>query len=139
MTGPAAKYLLDSSALFAHLFDEAGAEDVRALFHDAQAEVSLSILTAIELFAALNSRGGGDRFDEIWQQYRRIVDSVRPVDEPVVMKAVELRRAVHGRLPNGDAIIAATAVVIGATLVHRDAHFLAIPPELLQQRGLPEK
>jgi predicted nucleic acid-binding protein len=133
------KYLLDSSALFAHLFDEPGADDVRALFHDPRAEASLCILTALELFAAINSRGGGDRFDEIWRQYRRIVDSVRPVDEPVTMKAVELRRAAHGRLPNGDALIAAAAVLAGATLVHRDVHFLAIPGDLLRQRSLPEK
>lgn len=131
--------LLDSSAVFAHLFDEPGAGEVRALFHDPQAEVSLCILTALELLAALNSRGGGDRFDGIWRQYRQIVDTVRPLDEPVAMKAVELRRGADGRLLNGDALIAATAVLTGATLVHRDVHFLAIPGDLLRQHSLPGK
>jgi predicted nucleic acid-binding protein len=133
------KYLLDSSALFAHLFGEPGADEIRRLFHDAKAEIVLSALSAPELFAALAARGGGNRFDEIWQHYRTIVDSLRPVDEAVALKAVELRRLATGRLPNGDALIAATAVLMGATLVHRDPHFLTIPAEVLRQQTLPEK
>ncbi|MBK8751023.1 hypothetical protein [Candidatus Contendibacter odensensis] len=39
------KFLLDSSALFAHLFAEPGADQVRALFHDPQAVVNLTGLS----------------------------------------------------------------------------------------------
>lgn len=133
------RYLLDSSALFAHLFDEPGGDEVRRLFHDARAEIALSGLSALELFAALTARGSGDRFEDIWRQYRQTVDSLRTVDEMVAMKAVELRRSASRRLPNGDALIAATAALMGATLVHRDPHFLTIPSDLLQQHKLPGK
>ena len=91
------------------------------------------------MFTALNARGQGDRFEGIWGQYWQIVDGVRAVDEAVAAKAVDLRRAAGRRLPNGDALIAATAALAGATLVHRDPHFSAIPPALLQQIELPQK
>ncbi len=133
------RYLLDSSALLAHLFGEPGVNSVRKLFHDPQAVIELSVLSALELFTALNARGQGDRFEGIWGQYWQIVDGVRAVDEAVAAKAVDLRRAAGRRLPNGDALIAATAALAGATLVHRDPHFSAIPPALLQQIELPQK
>lgn len=133
------RYLLDSSALFAHLFDEPGAETVRELFHNPRATVELSALSGLELFTALNARGAADQFEAIWTQYRQMLDRIRPVDESVALKAVDLRRAAPQRLPNGDALIAATAALANATLVHRDPHFLSIPAELLRQHALPKK
>ncbi|MGZ8217633.1 PIN domain-containing protein [Methylomagnum sp.] len=133
------RYLLDSSALFAHLFDEPGADDVRELFHNPQAIVELSAVSGLVLFAALNARGAAGQFDNIWAQYRQMLDRIRPVDESVALKAVDLRRAARQRLPNGDALIAATAALANATLVHRDPHLLSIPAELLRQHALPEK
>lgn len=132
------RFLLDSSALLAHLYDEPGAEDVRALFYDSSAEVDLSALSAVELFASLMVHGAGEQFDAIWQRYGQIVDSIRDIDEGVALKAVELRKAAGRRLPNGDALIAATAALSGATLVHRDAHFESIPSQLLTQRLLQD-
>jgi len=133
------KFLLDSSALFAHFFDEPGADEVSALFHDPTAEILLSVLSAPELFAALSVRGKGDRFDEVWRDYEQVVDDILPVDEAVALQAVALRRAASRRVPNGDALIAAAAVLTGAMLIHRDPHFLSIPPNLLQQRSLTQK
>jgi predicted nucleic acid-binding protein len=38
-----------------------------------------------------------------------------------------------------DTLIAATAILRAATLVHRDPHFTAIPPSMLKQEMLPPK
>jgi predicted nucleic acid-binding protein len=38
-----------------------------------------------------------------------------------------------------DVLIAATASLRNATLVHRDAHFAVIPAQLLKQEVLPAK
>jgi predicted nucleic acid-binding protein len=38
-----------------------------------------------------------------------------------------------------DTLIAATASVRGATLIHRDPHFTAIPTSILKQEMLPLK
>jgi hypothetical protein len=57
----------------------------------------------------------------------------------VVSKSVELRSAATGRLPQIDALIAATAAILNAVLVHRDPHFSSIPGGLLRQETLPEK
>jgi predicted nucleic acid-binding protein len=38
-----------------------------------------------------------------------------------------------------DLLIAATAAVRQAILVHRDPHFAAVPADLLQQETLPAK
>lgn len=45
-------------------------------------------------------------------------------------------RETPDRLPLIDALIAATAWVNDAVLVHRDTHMTAIPPELVQQQVL---
>ncbi len=41
----------------------------------------------------------------------------------VVSKSLSLRSAATGRLPHIDALIAATAALLDAVLVHRDPHF----------------
>ena len=55
------------------------------------------------------------------------------VDEALVARAIALKRATTSRLPSIDALIAAAASLHEATLVHRDAHFQAIPADWLQQ------
>jgi predicted nucleic acid-binding protein len=84
-------YLLDSSALFAHFFNEPGANEVRAIFHDPDASVSICVITVLELFAMLKLRQQADQFDGIWEQYRQLFDTVQMVDESVIQQAIELR------------------------------------------------
>ncbi|MCB0068701.1 MAG: hypothetical protein KDD77_16175, partial [Caldilineaceae bacterium] len=57
----------------------------------------------------------------------------------VVSKSLSLRSAAIGRLPHIDALIAATAALLDAVLVHRDPHFGSIPMHLLKQKVLPDK
>ena len=51
----------------------------------------------------------------------------------VAHQTIALREATSERLPTIDGLIAATAVVRGLTLVHRNPHLAAIPANLLTQ------
>ena len=44
---------------------------------------------------------------------------------------MDLREAASGRLPNADALIAATAVIVNGVLVHCDPNFDRIPAKNL--------
>lgn len=130
-------HLLDSSAFFAFFFGEPGAQRVRELFRDPGASVGLSALTAVELWARLKAEGREGAFEQEWNDYLPLFERVVPADVNVCLKAVELRRAATGRLPSIDSVIAASAAVAGATLVHRDPHFAIVPSHLLNQEALP--
>jgi len=131
------KSLLDSSALLAFYFGEPGAERVREILAAEQEPVSISVLTAAEFWARLRAVGAEDRFEQAWSQVSEMVSEVFEVSLPVVLKAIELRRAATSRLPYIDALIAATAAHHDAVLIHCDSHFRAIPEVLLRQEPLP--
>jgi predicted nucleic acid-binding protein len=61
------------------------------------------------------------------------------LDEAIRREGVHLRTSATARTSAMDTLIAATASVRGATLVHRDPHFTAIPASLLNQEILPSK
>ena len=70
--------------------------------------------------------------------YQELLTDCLPVTLATSKPAFEIREATPGRLPNSDALIAATANMKGATLIHRDPHFLPIPSSLLSQEALPQ-
>jgi len=80
-----------------------------------------------------------DRWPEVWDTYGLLFTKALPADEGVAHQAIALREATPERLPTIDGLIAATAVVQGFTLVHRDPHLAAIPATLLKQIQLPDK
>jgi predicted nucleic acid-binding protein len=61
------------------------------------------------------------------------------VDEIIRSEGVRLRISATARCSAMDTLIAATASLSGATLVHRDPHFTAIPASILKQEMLPPK
>lgn len=132
-------HLLDSSAFFAFFFDEPGAKQVAALFQDPGISVGISALTSVELWARLKAEGRESAFEQEWNDHLPLFDRVVPADLPVCLHAVTLRRSAVGRLPAVDALIAASAALAGATLVHRDPHFAGIPEHLLKQDVLPSR
>jgi hypothetical protein len=132
-------YLLDSSALLAYYFAEPGGERVRELLSDDGIDVGISVLTMAEFWSRLRAEGSADAFAEEWRVVSELLSSIHPVSLDVVSKSVELRSAATGRLPQIDALIAATAAILNAVLVHRDPHFSSIPGGLLRQETLPEK
>ena len=129
-------YLLDSSALLAFYYGESCAPRVKEMLSDERSDTGLSVLSAGEFWSSLRAQGWERAFDDEWRRVSEAVDELIPVSLPIVFRSLELRRATPGRLPYVDALIAATAAVRGAVLVHSDPHFLSIPTHLLQQECL---
>ncbi len=132
-------YLLDSSALLAFYFGEPGGARVQEILSDEKTIVRLSVLSMAEFWSRLRAIGAAALFDEEWRQISEMMTGIDPISTEIVYHSLQLRSAATARLPQIDAIIAATAAVQNAILVHRDPHFLAIPSQLLQQEILPEK
>jgi predicted nucleic acid-binding protein len=131
------KVLLDSSAWIAHLFGEAGADEVNQLLSDATVDTFISAPSMLEVYGQLKAIGRGEEWTTVFELYRPLFQQVMPVDERVTKKAIELREATSVRLPTIDCLIAATACVHHLTLVHRDSHFSSIPQQLLTCLVLP--
>ena len=130
------RHLLDTSAVLTHLRQEQGWEEVQAIFESAEAEVLLSAVSVAELGRRLRALGAApDEIEATLDAYSFILRVV-PVDAPVARVAIEVAAAASARLPLADALIAASAIVASACLVHRDAHMSGIPRALLPQVDL---
>jgi predicted nucleic acid-binding protein len=132
-------HLLDSSAWLAHLFGEPGVKEVTLLFDASNVRVSVSALSIPEVYTRLKAMGSEDRWAEVWDVYAQLFATVIPADEPIAHQAIRLRASTPQRLPTIGGLIAATALVRGLILVHRDPHMAAIPMAELRQMQLPDK
>lgn len=72
-------------------------------------------------------------------RYRALLHEVVDVNEAVRVEAIRLRTSATAHVAAMDVLIAASASLGNATLVHRDPHFAAIPTNLLKQEVLPAK
>ena len=131
-------YLLDSSAWLAHLFGEAGMNQVTTLFTE-EVSVNICALSLPEVFIRLKALGQEERWPLVWEIYQTLFTEIIAVDSQVAQAAIQLRSATPHRLPTIDSLIAATAMVHGLTLVHRDPHLAAIPQMMVSQIMLPQK
>lgn len=130
-------YLLDTSALLAHHRQEAGWEQVQALFTDAQAELIIASVTLAEFARRMRELGMTEtEIRTLLSDYQMLFSEVAPADARVAWAAFELGCRTPKHLPLVDALIAAVAQVRGACLVHRDEHLAAIPAELVRQLRL---
>lgn len=132
-------YLLGSSAWLAHLFGEAGMNQVTSLFGEVEVSVNICTLSLPEVFIRLKALGQEERWSLIWETYQALFTEIIAVDSRVAQAAIQLRSTTPQRLPTIDSLIAATAMVHGLTLVHRDPHLAAIPQTMVNQIMLPEK
>jgi len=126
-------HLLDTSAWIAHALNESGSDEITYLFDAPDTVIGISVLSLLEAYAVFHKKGRVAGFNEILESYRLLFNRIVAIDEAVVLRAIALREATSKRLPAMDSLIAATAAHHGATLVHRDAHFLAIPGEQVNQ------
>jgi predicted nucleic acid-binding protein len=133
------KYLLDSSAWLAHLFDEPGVAEVTALFDDSKNNITISVLSLPEIYGRLKALGHEAQWLTVWKTYEYLFDNVFPVSRTIAHQAITLRNKIPSRLPTIDGLIAATAMEQQSILVHRDPHFSTIPITLLPQIRLPQK
>ena len=129
-------HILDSSAWLAHIFEEPGGGEVTALFEDPETEIGISVLSLLEVHVQFRIKDRTDDFHEMVESYRPLFSRIIIANEPVILRAVNLREAASARLPAIDSMIAATAALQGAVLVHRDAHFLSLSEEWLKQQYL---
>jgi predicted nucleic acid-binding protein len=132
-------YLLDTSALLAHYFDEPGADAVASLWRPGLDKPMIGAPTVAELRSRLHA----DLTDEAEarrsaDRYLNELTTCLPLDRATAELAWQLKLATPGRLPLVDALIAASARAAGAILVHRDPHMARIPRALVEQVVLPE-
>jgi predicted nucleic acid-binding protein len=134
------RHLLDSSAILAHYFHEAGVDVVDQLLADKQNAVGICVISLLEVEGRLTEEGvEAKERDRALRLYRELCVAICPVDEPVVAKATELKAAARPRLPAIDALIAGCAASHGAVLVHADPHMDAIPERFLAKIRLPSR
>lgn len=124
-------FVIDTSALLAFTDDEPGAHRVAQLIATAQAHratLTISFITLLELYYIRRRRRGA-------QAARRLVAYVKTLPLGVIHSYEKLlwvagRLKVEYRLPLADALVAATAHELGATLIHKDPDFLSLRREM---------
>ena len=132
-------YLLDTSALLAHYREESGWEQVHALFTGGDTEIIIASVTLTEFARRVRDLGAAEAdIGKTLANYQLLFAAVTSVDAAVAWAAFELGCRMPKRLPLVDALIAATAQLRNACMVHRDEHMAAIPTELVRQLRLSE-
>jgi len=133
-------YLLDTSALLAHVLDEPGAEEVEAILLCGRNAVALAAPVWVELDGRLRQWiTDAAEHRRIFHLYTELTSLFVPVDEAAVRAANRIRRSCAGRLPLVDALIAGCAAAHGLVLVHRDRHMDGIPASEITPLRLPDK
>ena len=130
-------WLLDTTALLAHFRQEAGAETVQTILGDASSSVHISSLSITEFARRLRALGA-DAVEAraTALEYAGLVSGVIPVDVATATRAFEIGEFSSSRLPIVDALIAASASILGATLLHCDAHFDGLASDILTQQSI---
>jgi predicted nucleic acid-binding protein len=134
-----ASHLLDTSAVLAHYFNEAGATEVDALWSVTGHRIAICVLSLPEFRSRL--RQEINDVEEIERAYRLYADHLTdpiPIDRGMAEKADEIRKATQTRIPLIDAVIAACASLTSSILVHRDPHMDCIPTSTVKQLRLPD-
>lgn len=132
------KYFLDTTALVVHAMKEPGATEVQSLIANEKNDLFVSSLSLFELAGVLKRNGVARLVPVMWETYQKIAEVV-PVDSHLACCAWELRLKTGKRLPIADAVIAASAKMLGATLVHRDDHLAQVPKSVVPQIRLPAR
>jgi predicted nucleic acid-binding protein len=112
--------VLDSNAVIELLNDEANSLALEEQFPDAA--VCISVITQIEVLGFPNITPGEEK---------QIVDflsdiTVVNIDNAIIAGAVAIRRNKNKKIKLPDAIVAATALALGATLITRDDDLLKL-------------
>lgn len=128
------RYVLDTSALLTLRDDEQGAETVADLLYQAQEGQILclaSFMTQLELFYRVWRDEGKALGWLAYEQSQSLPITWVKQDQSLLEKAAELKATLPVSL--ADAWIGATALLEGATLVHKDPEFEALncPQEIL--------
>jgi predicted nucleic acid-binding protein len=131
--------LLDTSARFALLENEAGADVVEAHLLDArdrrlEVHASFATLTEVE-YITTQERNAGDAANAL-AKIKTWPVHWHHSDDALCGEAAKLKATY--KLSFADAFVAATAKRLGAVLVHKDPEFTAVAG-VVKQRMLPPK
>ncbi len=133
-------HLLDTSALLTHYLDESGAAEVEVLLAGGPSKVAVSAITWVELERRLaDLLNNAKERQRVFQLYTEVLTSVVPVNADVAREAIRLQSGASIRIPLVDCLIAASAVSLGLTLVHRDQHMDGLSAKKLKVKRLPDK
>lgn len=135
-------HVFDTSAVLAHYFNEPGAEEVDRIWQDHRNEIGLCALSVTELRGRLGALvSDAIEVERAMRLYTEEITTVVAVDRTVARRAAVLRQTAGLPLPLIDAVIAATAGLASAILVHRDPHYaaLAASADAPQQLVLPDR
>ena len=133
------KYLLDTSALLVFYRKEPEVGRVLTLLEDSQSEVLLCALSVAEFGRKLRELGQPlEEIERTIDLHLPLFTRVEKVDDRIALASLRLIDSLTVRLPAIDSLIAATALVHEACLVHKDKHMAAIPPEVLPTLNLAQ-
>jgi predicted nucleic acid-binding protein len=125
------RYVLDSSAFFALFEDEKGADIVQELLGKAREgtiTIFVSFASYVELFYVTYRKEGKQKAQRQLDLMSKL--KINRVDSSRELGLVAgMLKAVH-RVSFADAWIAATAIMLDATLVHKDPEFEALEGKL---------
>lgn len=133
-------YLLDTSAVLAHLLKEPGEDIVERCISAEGGRSGISVVSWVE-FQLIIERSEYSKSDaqKIIGFYRDALGAPLPIDDTVGKTAVSLRAQSPTRIHLTDLLIAACAKSHGLKLVYRDKHIEGIPEKALPQIKLPPK
>jgi ribonuclease VapC len=115
---------LDTSALIAYFTDEPGSQEVERLLRAAQnghAELVASFMTYMEMLYSVWQEAGEKAGKLAYLRLKALPIRRVDVTEALTLRAARIK-ATH-RLSVADAWIAATALLTGSRLVHKDPEF----------------
>ncbi len=116
-------FVVDTSALFALIEDEEGADRVQEVL--AAGGVILPWIVPLELLYVTEQERGREEAEIRYAMVKRLpIRILSEVTEPWLLAAARIK-AVH-RLSLADSMVAATALREGATLLHKDPEFEAL-------------
>ena len=131
------RYLLDTSALLTLWDDEAGADQVAEILHQAESgkvKCFGCFISLMETFYRIWRDEDASSGRLAYEMCKSLPIEWIHESEELLVKAAELKAAQH--LSLADAWIAASAIMAGATLVHKDPEFSALD---IPQLTLPLK
>ncbi len=124
-------YLLDTSALFALRDNEPGADRVEEILRDAKDEkcqAYVSFMSFMELFYNVWREAGKGEAHRAFLEMKMLPMKRIETSDPVLLLAGELKAGYP--LSLADSWIAATAIDLQATLIHKDPEFESIKGRL---------
>jgi predicted nucleic acid-binding protein len=128
-------FILDTSAIFTLIEDEAGAERVDTLLRSQEIFLPWIVLLEV-IYISRQELGEAEAEHRLAHLKRLSVTILWEADEPILLTAARLKAAFH--LSLADAIIAGFAIRLDATLVHKDPEYDALAGQV-KLESLPYK